>query len=118
MGFNNDGTKIVSGSYDKTIKVWDAGAISAQNRLCVAPMLTTTPDRTMIADSLALVTQKENAHGRAISSVDYNHDGTKIVSGSDDKTIKVWDAGAFWSQNCPSLAKSDRSCFPSQPRWS
>ena len=28
-----------------------------------------------------------------ITSVAFNNDGTKIVSGSDDKTIKVWDAG-------------------------
>ena len=36
---------------------------------------------------------KESAHSREIFSVAFNHDGTKIVSGSDDQTIKVWDAG-------------------------
>ena len=112
VAFSPDGTKIVSGSRDETIKVWDAGAISAQNRLCVAPMLTTTPDRTIIADSLALVTQKENAHGRTISSVDYNHDGTKIVSACYGGTIKVWDSGAFWASNRPSLAITDDVWLP------
>ena len=44
-------------------------------------------------DTLELITSKENAHSRFIASVGFNNDGTKIVSGSDDKTIKVWDAG-------------------------
>ena len=33
VAFSPDGTKIVSGSIDKTIKVWDSGAPRAQNRL-------------------------------------------------------------------------------------
>ena len=45
------------------------------------------------ADTLELITSKENAHSDYINSVGFNHDGTKIVSGSDDKTIKVWGAG-------------------------
>ena len=42
--------------------------------------------------SLELVAEKQSAHYDRISSVAFNHDGTKIVSGSWD-TIKVWDAG-------------------------
>ena len=37
----------------------------------------------------------ENAHSDIISSVAFNKDGTQIVSGSSDKTIKVWDAGEW-----------------------
>ena len=33
-----------------------------------------------------------NAHSGDINSVAFNHDGLQIVSGSDDGTIKVWDA--------------------------
>jgi len=36
-------------------------------------------------------------------SVAFSPDGTKIVSGSLDKTIKVWDSGAPRAQDCPSL---------------
>ena len=44
-------------------------------------------------DTLELITSKENAHNNRITSVDFNKDGDKIVSGSWDKTIKVWGAG-------------------------
>ena len=43
--------------------------------------------------SLELKAEKQSAHSRGISSVTFSNDGTKIVSGSRDKTIKVWDAG-------------------------
>jgi tricorn protease-like protein len=60
-----DGSKIVSGSKDNTIKIWDLGT---------GQCLRTLTGHTDIVWSVALTP-----------------DGTKIVSGSDDKTIKVWD---------------------------
>ena len=40
------------------------------------------------------MSEKTNAHSDCINSVTFSPDGTKIVSGSDDGTIKVWDFGA------------------------
>jgi WD40 repeat protein len=37
--------------------------------------------------------EKQSAHSDGVSSVAFSPDGTTIVSGSYDKTIKVWDAG-------------------------
>jgi WD40 repeat protein len=65
VAVTSDGTKIVSGSEDKTIKVWD---LTASGRL-----LNTL-----------------EGHHDSVSSVAVTPDGTKIVSGSN-KTIKVWD---------------------------
>ena len=41
------------------------------------------------------VAEKTNAHSDTIQSVAFSPDGTKIVSGSHDGTIKVWDSGAL-----------------------
>ena len=56
--------------------------------------------------TLELKTEKANAHSDGIYSVDFSPDGSKIVSGSSDETIKVWDSGAFWAKItylCPEL---------------
>ena len=47
-----------------------------------------------MADTLELKMEKQNAHSREISSVDFSPDGKTIVSGSYDKTLKVWATGA------------------------
>ena len=58
--------RIVSGSEDSTVKVWDAATGS-----CV---------RTL------------EGHGGWVNSVAVSPDGQRIVSGSGDRTVKVWDA--------------------------
>ena len=63
------------------------------------------------------VAEKTNAHSDTIRSVAFSPDGTKIVSGSDDKTIKVWDSGSPRAQNRPSLAKTDACWLVWQASW-
>ena len=46
---------------------------------------------------MELLSEKVNAHSHYIRSVAFSPDGTKIVSGSDDGTIKVWDM-VNWSR--------------------
>ena len=46
---------------------------------------------------MELLSEKVNAHSDYIRSVAFSPDGTKIVSGSDDGTIKVWDR-VNWSR--------------------
>ena len=46
---------------------------------------------------MELLSEKTNAHSNYITSVAFSPDGTKIVSGSWDQTIKVWDM-VNWSR--------------------
>ena len=66
---------------------------------------------------MELLSEKTNAHSGDINSVAFSPDGTKIVSGSDDQTIKVWDFGALEPSERPSLAKTDACWLVWQSRW-
>jgi len=67
------------------------------------------------------VAEKTNAHSRAIISVVFSPDGTKIVSGSADGTIKAWDSGAPCAGALKSpllIAKTDACRLAWQTNWS
>ena len=68
VAYSPDGTRIVSGSEDTTVKLWDAAS--------GAELLTLT------------------GHTSAVNAVAYSPDGTRIVSGSSDHTIKIWDGAS------------------------
>ena len=61
--------RIVSGSGDNTVRVWDA--VSGD---CVLGPL--------------------YGHTDGVTSVSFSPDGSRIVSGSYDNTVRVWDAGS------------------------
>jgi WD40 repeat protein len=65
VAWNHDGSKILSGSDDKTVKIWDGMTGELLNTL--------------------------EGHSDSVLSVAWNHDDSKIASGSVDGTIKVWD---------------------------
>ena len=71
-----------------------------------------------LAGKLELLSEKTNAHSGEIQSMALSPDGTKIVSGSVDNKIKVWDFGAPEPSNRTSLAKTDACWLVWQARWS
>lgn len=67
VAYSRDGKRLVSASYDKTVRVWDPST----GKLVAGPF---------------------EGHSGGVNSVAFSFDGTKIVSGSDDRTVRVWDA--------------------------
>ncbi|OCH85338.1 hypothetical protein OBBRIDRAFT_321306 [Obba rivulosa] len=67
VAFSPDGKRVISGSEDRTIRIWDAET-----------------GRTM--------TGPFNGHRDRVCSVACSPDGKRVVSGSSDKTIRIWDA--------------------------
>ncbi|KAF7342157.1 WD40 repeat-like protein [Mycena venus] len=76
VNFSPDGAWIASGSWDNTVRIWDAQTgvtvrIYDQTKNNVGP------------------TQGDSIR---VTSVDFSPDGSWIASGSDDGTVRVWDA--------------------------
>ena len=69
VSFSPDGKRIVSSSYDNTLKIWDAH----------------TGQETFTL----------KGHKREVVSVNFSPDGKRIVSGCVDNTLKVWDISSL-----------------------
>jgi WD40 repeat protein len=65
VSFSQDGSRVVSGSYDKTVRIWN----------------------TITGEVEAELT----GHTGWVTSVAFAQDGSRVVSGSYDKTVWIWN---------------------------
>ena len=63
--FSPDGSRVASGSGDKTIRVWDVQTGQCQHTL--------------------------EGHSEGVNNVVFSPDGSRVASSSEDKTVRVWD---------------------------
>ena len=66
MAFSPNSKQVVSGSDDKTVRLWDTAIGALQQTL--------------------------EGHSNAVRSVAFSPDGKQVVSGSEDTTVRLWDA--------------------------
>lgn len=69
LAVNSDGSRLVSGSRDRTLRVWNMA-----DRACLATL---------------------EGHTDEIFAAAFSPDGTRLVSGGRDRVIRVWDAQRF-----------------------
>ena len=56
------------------------------------------------ASNMALVAEQPSAHSGFVYSVGFSPDGTRIVSGSQDSSVKVWGERRLHAACCRVLA--------------
>jgi len=68
VSWSSDGSRICSGSDDRTVRVWEVSSGD-----CI---------RTL------------KGHSSWVNAVAWSSDGSRICSGSDDKTVRVWEVSS------------------------
>jgi WD40 repeat protein/serine/threonine protein kinase len=108
VAFSPDGRRVVTGSLDKTAKVWESTTgrrpLFTLNHSNAVIAVAFSPDGSRIVtasdDHTAKVWNATNGqpiltftgHSAQVRAVAYSHDGRWIATGSLDQTAKLWDA--------------------------
>ena len=87
--YSPDGQRIISGSYDKTIRIWNAETGSA-------------------------IGNPVEGHNRSVTSIAYTPDAQHNNFGSSDRDIHLWDSS---TQDPPRIVSSIEAKRPDHDGW-
>ncbi len=81
VSFSPDGTRILTGCRDASIRLWDPSILVRTSGLSVA-----------VGVEMAWKEVAElHGHNGQVDSVSFSPDGQRVVTGSSDNTVRVWD---------------------------
>ena len=104
--FSQDGSRVVSGSHDETVRIWNAttGEVEAElkgHTGWVMSVAFAQDGSRVVSGSIDNTVQIWNAttgsielhmqNGSHVTSVMFSQDGSRVVSGSHDKTVRIWN---------------------------
>jgi WD40 repeat protein len=88
LAYSPDGSRFVSGSYDRMIKVWDA---EGEHLYTLPPSAGWHSSESLGWKGYTGPFNPEG-HSSCVDSVQFSASGSKLLSASFDRTIKVWDS--------------------------
>ena len=106
IAFSPDGQQIVSGSRDKSVRVWDVSTgdmlkVMKDHRSSVRSVAFSSDGKQIVSGSYDKVWVWDvstgdkfkvlKGHADSVKSVAFSPDGKQIVFGSEDKSVRVWD---------------------------
>ncbi|RKU17479.1 hypothetical protein C6501_03925 [Candidatus Poribacteria bacterium] len=110
LNFNSNGTMLVSGSNDNTVRLWDVTTRMLKATLTghegAVNSVHFSPDDTMVASGSAdnsvglwdVATETRKAtlwHRDDVNSVRFRPDGATLASAGDDDYVRLWDIGTL-----------------------
>ncbi|KAI0599781.1 hypothetical protein F4775DRAFT_583134 [Biscogniauxia sp. FL1348] len=124
LDFSSDGHTIASGSADRTVRLWDIESSTETSRFTVdnyATSVAISPDAKYVAagcpdrivriwdimhGSLIQCFEGPDCHKGGIRSVAFLPKSQKLISGSLDKTIKIWELATVPETNQAQCVKT------------
>jgi WD40 repeat protein/tetratricopeptide (TPR) repeat protein/tRNA A-37 threonylcarbamoyl transferase component Bud32 len=112
IAFSPDGRRLVSGSQDGMVKLWDTRSLTelmtlrSSQEKAIIYSVAFSPDGRYVASGGSAQTFKIwdaangsemttfHGHEGSIETVAFSPDGKHVASGSGDKTLKVWDVSS------------------------
>ena len=108
VAFSQDGSQAVSGSRDKTVRIWNVTTGGVETELkghtgWVTSVAFSQDGSRVVSGSgdntiriwnvmTSEVEAELKGHTESVTSVAFSQDGSRVVSGSEDETVLIWNA--------------------------
>ncbi|KAJ4459943.1 Coatomer subunit alpha (CopA) [Paratrimastix pyriformis] len=99
---------VASASLDQSIRIWDISGVSGSS---LSSLISELPRFASFVEH-GVVKLEIDYHDRGVNSLDWSKDGTHLLSGSDDRTVRLWKFQGSYLLASLSPPDSDSKAVP------